>query len=150
MIIRIVDEKSVVDVLLDTLGVVAVRYERTGLPSSGAFLHPGGLGQSLVVSLHAVHDDSPLARGVDGSERGEVGGGAGTEESLLAQLHQAVHAVVGVGEDVLVEGGHPGVVVLDGVRDVVGRVLGVLQTPGQTPVLTAGWNSFVLRAGGEM
>ena len=139
-----------VDVLLDTLGVVAVRDERTGLPSSGALLYPGSLGQGLVVSLHPVHHDSPLARGVGSSERGEVGGGAGAEESLLAQLHQPVHAVVGVGEDVLVEGGHPGVVVLDGVRDVVGRVLGVLQAPGQAPVQTAGWDSLVLRTGGKV
>ena len=102
------------------------------------------------MSLHAVHHDPPLAGGVEGSEGCEVGGGAGTEERLLAQLHQPVHAVVGVGEDVLVEGRHPGVVVLDGVGDVVGRVVRVLQTPGQAPVLTAGWHSLVLRTGGQM
>ena len=78
------------------------------------------------MSLHAVHHDPPLAGGVEGSEGCEVGGGAGTEERLLAQLHQPVHAVVGVGQDVLVEGGHTRVVVLNGVGDIVGPVIATL------------------------
>ena len=78
------------------------------------------------MSLHAVHHDPPLACRVDGSQGRQVLGGAGAEERLLLQLHQPVHAVVGVGQDVLVEGGHTRVVVLNGVGDIVGPVTATL------------------------
>ena len=103
-----------VDGFLNALGVVAFRDERTGLACAIALLHPRGLGQRLVVRLHAVHDDSPLALCVDGPERHEVVGGGGTEVGLLGELHQSVHAVLGVGEHVFVERCNAGVVVFNG------------------------------------
>ena len=74
LVIGIVDEEPVVDALLETLGLVAGGDKRASLTSSGAFLNPGGLGECLVVGLHAVHDHSPLAVGVDRPEGHDVGG----------------------------------------------------------------------------
>jgi len=129
LIIWIVDQESVVDVLLETLGLVAWRHKRTGVSSSGTFLDTSSLGQSLVVSLDSVDDNPPLSVGVDGSPGLDVGGDGGAEVGLLHDLLQPGHAVVGVGEDVLVDGLHSLVVVLQGVLDLVGRVFRILQAP---------------------
>lgn len=61
VIIGIVHQKSVIDVLLDTFSLVTLRHERTRRPHCSALLHTGRLCEGLVVSLHAVHDDPPLA-----------------------------------------------------------------------------------------
>ena len=129
LVIGIVDQEPVVDVLLEALGLVAGRDEGAGLSSSGALLNAGGLGESLVVSLHSVDDNPPLSVSVDGSPGLDVGGDGGAEVSLLDDLLQSLHAVLSVGEDVLVDGLHSLVVVLESVLDLVGGVLGVLQTP---------------------
>ena len=134
----------VMNVFLQALCVVAARYQRTGLPRRSANLHPGCLGQTLVVSLHVIDNHSPLAGGVDGSEWCDVGGGTGAQICLLIQLHQSVHAVVSVGEYVLVEGRYPGVVVFNGIGDIVCRVISILKAPSEAGVEAAGRRSLVL------
>ena len=74
LVIGVVDQEPVVDVLLQTLGLVAWRDERARLSGSGALLNTGSLGQGLVVGLHSVDDDSPFPGGVDGSPGLDVGG----------------------------------------------------------------------------
>lgn len=128
-VISIVHHESVVDILLDTLCFVAFWDKRTGIPGSGTFLNPGGLSELLVVGLDVVDDDSPLAVGVDSTKRLDVGGDGGTEVGLLDNLLQPVHAVVGVGDDILVDGLHSVVVVRQGVFDLVGGVVSVFEAP---------------------
>ena len=129
LVIRVVDQEPVVDVLLETLGLVTRRDEGTGLSGGGALLNTGSLGQGLVVGLHAVDDDSPLPGGVDGSPGLDVGGDGGTEVGLLHNLLQSLHAVLGVGQDVLVDGLNSLVMVLESVLDLVGGIFRVLQAP---------------------
>ena len=130
LIIRIVDQESVVDVLLETLCLVAWWHKWTGVSSSCTFLDTSSLGQGLVVSLDSVDHDPPLAVCVDGPSGLDVGGDGGTEVGLLDDLLQSVNTVVGVGEDVLVDGLDSLVVVLESVLNLVGWVLWVFQTPG--------------------
>ena len=119
-----------VDVLLETLGLVAGGHQGAGLPSSGALLDPRGLGQSLVVSLHTIDHDPPLAVSVDSSPGLDVGGDRGAEVGLLHDLLQSVHAVVSVGQDVLVDLLNTLIVVLQSSLDFIGRVLRILNAPG--------------------
>jgi len=129
LVIGVVDQEPVVDVLLETLGLVTRRDEGTGLSGGGALLNTGSLGQGLVVGLHAVDDDSPFPGGVDGSPGLDVGGDGGTEVGLLHNLLQSLHAVLGVGQDVLVDGLNSLVMVLESVLDLVGGIFRVLQAP---------------------
>ena len=129
LVIGIVDQEPVVDVLLEALGLVAGRDEGAGLSSSGALLNAGGLGESLVVSLHSVDDNPPLSVSVDGSPGLDVGGDGGAEGSLLDDLLQSLHAVLGIGQHVLVDGLDTLVVVLESMLDLIGGIFSVLQTP---------------------
>jgi len=129
LVIRIVDQEPVVDVLLETLGLVAWRDERAGLSGCGTLLNTGGLGESLVVSLHSVDDNPPFTVGVDGSLGLDVGGDGGTQISLFNDLLQSLHAVLSVDQNVLVDGLDTFVVVLESVLDLVGGIFSVLQTP---------------------
>ena len=90
-------------------------------------LDAGGLAEGLVVGLDVVDHDAPLAVDVDGAPRLDVLGLGGAEVGLLCDVPQAVHRVLSVGQHVLVQLLHGVVVVLDGLLDLVGRVLGVLE-----------------------
>jgi hypothetical protein len=113
LVVGVVDEEPVVDVLLETLCVVAGGDERTGLPGREALLDPRGLGQSLVVRLHSIHHDPPLAGSVDCPEGHDVAGLGGTQVSLLHQLLQSLYTVLRVGQNILVDGLDALVVVLE-------------------------------------
>ena len=130
LVIGVIDQEPVVDVLLETLGLITRGHQGAAVSGGGALLNPGGLTQGLVVGLDSVDDDPPLAVGVDGAQGLDVGGDGGAEVSLLDNLLQPVHAVLGVGEHVLVDGLDTLVVVLEGVLNLVGGVLGILETPG--------------------
>jgi len=69
LIIGIIDKEPVVDGLLKTLCLVTCGHKGARLSSSGALLNTSSLGQGLIVSLHSVHNNSPLAIGVDGTKR---------------------------------------------------------------------------------
>jgi len=129
LVISVVDQEPVVDVLLETLGLIAGRDEGTGLSGGGALLNTGSLGQGLVVGLHSVDDDPPFPGGVDGPPGLDVGGDGGTEISLLDNIQQSLHAVLSVGQDVLVDGLDSLVVVLESVLDLVGGIFSILQAP---------------------
>lgn len=129
LIIWIVDQEPVVDVFLETLSLVASRDKRARLSCSCALLDTGGLGESLVVSLHTVDNNPPLAVSVDGSSGLNVGGDGGTEVSLLNNFLQSLDTVLGVGKHVLVDGLDTFVVVLESVLDLISRIFRVLQTP---------------------
>ena len=129
LVIGIVDQEPVVDVLLEALGLVAGRDEGAGLSSSGALLNAGGLGESLVVSLHSVDDNPPLSVSVDGSPGLDVGGDGGAEVGLLHDLLQSLHAVLSVGEHILVDGLDTLVVVLESVLNLVCGIFRILQAP---------------------
>jgi len=148
LVISVIYHESVVDVLLDTLGFVAFRDKRTGVPGCGAFFDPGGLSELLVVSLHVVDDDPPLSVGVDSAKGLDVGGHGGTQVGLLHDLLQPVHAVVGVGDDVLVDGLDTVVVVRKSVLNLVCGVIGVFKAPSLRVVLGTGrWGIVVLFRG---
>jgi len=140
LIIWIVDQEPVVDVLLDALGLVAFGHQWASRSGGGALLDASGLGQGLVVGLDVVDDDPPLAVDVDGAQGLDIGSLRGAQVSLLHNVLQASHGVVGVGQDVLVHLLDSVVVVLDGLLDLVGGVLLVLKAPGLGVVLGAlGW-----------
>jgi hypothetical protein len=143
LIISIIDQEPVVDGLLQALGLVALWHQGTGGAGGGALLHTGGLGQGLVVSLDVVDDDSPLAMNIDGPQGLDVSGLGGAQVGLLHDLLQPVNGVVGVGQHILVHLLHGVVVVLDGLLDLVGGVLGVLKTEGLGVVLGTDWGSIV-------
>ena len=119
-----------VDGLLEALGLVALWDQGAGGAGGGALLDPGGLGQGLIVGLDLVDHDPPLAVDVDGPLGLDVGGLGGAEVGLLHDLLQAGHAVVSVGQDVLVHLLDRVVVVLDSLLDLVGGVLLILKAPG--------------------
>lgn len=127
LVIGVVDEEAVVDGLLQALGLVALGHERAGGAGGLAVLDAGGLAEGLVVGLDVVDHDPPLAVHVDGAPRLDVLDVGGAEVRLLGDVPQAVHRVLRVGQHVLVQLLHGVVVVLDGLLDLVGRVLGVLQ-----------------------
>jgi len=85
LIIWVVDHKAVVDGLLQALGFIALRDQRAGISRGPTFFNTGGLGESLIVSLKVVDDDSPFALSVDSSQRSDVGSLRGTEVSLFLQ-----------------------------------------------------------------
>jgi hypothetical protein len=143
LVIWVVHQEPVIDGLLDTLSLVAGRHQRTGLPSSATLLNTGRLSECLVVSLHPIHYDPPLAGSVEGTKGHQVTCGARTQVSLLGQLYQAVNTVFSVSKNILVECGHPSIVVLDGVGNLVGGILGVLQAPGLGGVGGAGGRSHI-------
>lgn len=130
LVIGVVDEEPVVDALLEALGLVTGGHQGASLASSGALLDSGGLGECLVVGLHPVHNHPPLAICVDCSEGHDVGSLRGTKVSLLNDLLQSVHAVLSVGQHILVDCLDALVVVLKGMLNLVGGVLRILQTPG--------------------
>jgi len=129
LIIWIVDEESVVDALLQALGLVAFGHQWAGVSWGGALFDAGSLGEGFVVGLDVVDHDPPLAVDVDGTEGLDIGSLGGAEVSLLDNVLQASHRVVRVGKDVLVHLLDGVVVVLDGLLDLVGGVLFVLKTP---------------------
>ena len=147
VIIGVVDEEPVVDGLLEALGLVALWDQGAGGAGGGALLDPCGLGQGLVVGLDLVDHDPPLAVDVDGPLGLDVGGLGGAEVGLLHDLLQAGHAVVSVGQDVLVHLLDRVVVVLDGLLDLVGGVFLVLKAPGLRVVNGALWWLVVVGLG---
>lgn len=129
LIIWIVDQETVVDRLLDALGLVAFGNKWAFSSGACASLNPGGLGKGFVVGLDVVDNDPPVTVDVDGSEGLDVCGVSGTEVRLLDDLVQAVDTVVGVGKDVLVHLLDGIVVVFEGLLDLIGGVLLILKTP---------------------
>ena len=67
LIIGIVDQKAVVDELLQALGCVTLGHKRTSIARCGTFLNTGSLGQSFVV-VDMVDDDSPFSMDIEGSQ----------------------------------------------------------------------------------
>jgi len=130
LVIGVVDEEPVVDALLEALGLVAGGHQGASLASRCTLLDPRGLGECLVVGLHSVHDHPPLAVCVDRPEGHDVSSFGWTEVSLLHDLLQSVHAVLSVGQHILVDCLDALVVVLKGMLNLVGGVLGILETPG--------------------
>ena len=74
LIIGIIDKEPVVDGLLETLGLITGWHKRARLSSSCALLNTSSLGQGLVMSLHSVNNNSPLAVSVDSTKRLNVSG----------------------------------------------------------------------------
>ena len=85
LIIGIIYQESVVDVLLQAFGLIALRYKRASITRSQTFLNTGGLGESLVVSFNVVDDNSPFTLSVDSTKRLDVGSLRGTEVGLFLQ-----------------------------------------------------------------
>jgi len=142
-VIGVIDQEPVVDALLETLGLIAGRHERASLPSGGALLNPGCLGEGLVVGLHSIHHHPPLAVSVDCPQRHDVGCDRGAEVGLLHNLLQSVHAVLSVGQHVLVHGLDSFIVVLEGMFYLIGGVLSVLKAPGLGVVNRTCWGLIV-------
>ena len=143
LIIGIVDQKAVVDGLLQALGFITLRHKRTSISGGGTFLNTGSLGQSFVVGLDVVNDDSPFSVDVDGSQRLDVGSLGGAQVGFLDNFLQSVDRVISIGQDIFVHLLHGIVVVFDGLLDLVGGVFRILQTPGFGVVL--GTHRFVVR-----
>ena len=167
---RVVREHAVVDVLLGALALIAGRQRAAGGLRVLARLQPG----RLRVVVDVVDDDAPLAGHVLGTTRLRVGHVTGADvagragpvgdvertvalgrarvvavvEGGLLLGAQTVDQIVGrLGADVGVLFGEQ-VVLRDGRLDLVGRVLGVLETVGERRVGRAGrrrcWVAVVL------
>jgi hypothetical protein len=74
LIIGVIDKEPVVDGLLETLGLVTGRHKGARLSSSCTLLNTSSLGKGLIVSLHSVNNNSPLAVSVDSTKRLNVSG----------------------------------------------------------------------------
>jgi len=82
------------------------------------------------MGLYSIDNHSPLAISVDSPQWLDVGGFRWTEVSLLHNLLQSVHTVLGVCFHILVDSLYSFIVVLKSVLNLIGRVLLVLQAPG--------------------
>lgn len=142
VIAGIVDEETVVDILLQTLGFVASWDQRARVSSSigVAFLDAGVLIKLDSVRFDLVDNDTPFTFDVDSSKRLDVSGRARAKVSLLLELGQGVDRVGGVGCYVLVQSYDGIVVLVKSVDDIVGRIFGIFQTPGFGGVLGTGRN----------
>ena len=69
LVIGIIDKEPVVDGLLKAFCLVTGGHKGARLSSSGALLNTSSLGKGLIVSLHSIHNNSPLAVRVDGMKR---------------------------------------------------------------------------------
>jgi len=85
LIIGIIHQESVVDVLLQAFGFIALRHKRASITRSQTLLNTGGLGESLVVSFNVVDDNSPFTLSVDSTKRLDIGSLRGAEEGLFLQ-----------------------------------------------------------------
>jgi len=85
LIIGIVYQESVIDVLLQACGFIALGYKGTGIARGQTFLNTGGLGKSLIVSFNVVDDNSPFALSVDSTKWLDVDSLRGTEIGLFLQ-----------------------------------------------------------------
>ncbi|CAL4066741.1 unnamed protein product [Meganyctiphanes norvegica] len=65
LIIGIINQESMVDVLLQAFGFIALRDKRASITRSQTLLNTGCLGESLVVSFNVVDDNSPFTLSVD-------------------------------------------------------------------------------------
>ena len=137
LVIRVVDEEPVVDRLLQAFGFVAVWDQRTGGPFCGALLNPCSLREGLVVGLHIVDNDPPLATDVDGPLGLDVAGLRRAQIGFVIQLLQSVNRVLCVGHYFFVQLPDIFLVVLQGLLDLVFGVLFILNTP-VLPILTLG------------
>lgn len=140
VIVRVEDEETVVDVLLEALGLVASRDQWARFTSSIgiAFFDAGVLIELDSVGLDLVDNDAPLAIDVNSTKRLDVGGRAWAQVGLFFQLGQSVDRVGCVGCYVLVQGQNGFVVLVKSVDNIVRWILRVLQTPGLGGVLGAG------------
>ena len=125
------DEKTVVDALLETLWLVAAGDQRTGLSSSVgfAFFNASVLIVFDSVRLDFVDDDTPFAFGIDGTQRLDLGNGAGAEISFVNQFSQSVDRVGRFSHDVLVQSHNGLVVFVKFVNDFVSWIFRILQAP---------------------
>lgn len=130
LVIGIVDQEAMVDALLQALGLIALRNKRARRARSGALLNTGRLGEGLVVSLDMVDHDPPLAMDVDGTEGLDVGSLGRAQIGLLHDVLQMVHRVLSVGQHILVQLLDSIIVVLNGLLDLIGGVLRILQAVG--------------------
>jgi len=139
LIICIIDYEAVVDGLLQALGLIACWHQGAGLARCQALLDAGGLGQSFIVSLNVVDDDSPFALSVDGTKRPDVSCVRWAEVGLLLQGCGPLNGQLGVEVSyVSVEVPELCVVVLNSSLELVGWVLIILQAPGLGGVHRAG------------
>lgn len=130
LIIRIIDQKSVIDGFLQALGFIALRDQRTSRAWSGTFFNASSLGQSFIVCLDVVDHNAPFAMNIDGSQGLNIAGFRGTQVGFLDDFFQAIHGIVGIGQHILVHLLHGIVVIFNGLLDFVGGIFGVFKTPG--------------------
>ena len=102
MIIRIVDQKSVVDRFLQALGFVTLRDKRTSLSSGGTFFDTGGLGQSFVMGFDVVNDEPPFSVNVNGGNWLNISGFRWAQVGFFNNFLQSVNRVIGIGQNILV------------------------------------------------
>ena len=105
VIIRIVDEETVVNVLLQTFGLVASGDERTSFTSSIsiALFNSGVLVEFVAVRLDFVDDHTPLTIDIDGTKWLDVSSGAWAEVSLFDEFSQSVDRIGRVDSDIFVQ-----------------------------------------------
>lgn len=105
VIIRIVDEETVVNVLLQTFGLVASGDERTSFTSSIsiALFNSGVLIEFVAVRLDFVDDHTPLTIDIDGTKWLDVSSGAWAEVSLFDEFSQSVDRIGRVDSDIFVQ-----------------------------------------------
>ena len=146
VVIRIVDEETVIDVLLEAFGFVASWDERAGFAGSVsvALFDASVLIKLVAVRLDFVDDHAPLTIDVDGAEGLDVGGCARAQVSLLFEFAQSVDRVGSVDGDVLVQSQDGFVVFVQFVDDFVTGIISILEAPGLGRVLAAFGNLWLV------
>lgn len=129
LIIRIIDKEPVIYVLLKAFGLIASRNKGACITSCCAFFNAGSLRQSLVVRFDTIDNDPPFTSCIDGPEGHDIGRLRGAEVGLLHDLLQAVHAVLRVGQHVLVDGLDAVIVVLKSMLNFIRGIFRILQAP---------------------
>jgi len=74
LIIGVVDKEAVVDGLLQTLGLVALRHQRTCIGGSETLFDACSLSESLIMGIDIVDNDTPFSLGVEGTKGPDVSG----------------------------------------------------------------------------
>lgn len=97
LIIRIVDQESVVDGFLNAFGFVTFGDQGTGFSGGFTMFNSGGLGQSFIMGFNSVNNDSPFSISVNSSSGLDIFGFAGAQIGFLNDFLKSIDGIFSVG-----------------------------------------------------
>ena len=130
VIVWVKNQETVENVLLDALGLVARRNQRTRVTDDDVtFFNAAGLREFDTVRLDSVDDGPPFPIDVDGAEGLDVAGGTRTKINFIILRVNAINRFDGIDECIF-ENRLDGVIVLvKGLLDFYKRIFRVFQAP---------------------